>query len=255
MRRRSPRRCLRPSARASRARRKFRSRSCRSAAASSVGPFDVEFVSMAHSIPESNALIIRTPAGTVLHTGDWKIDPTPILGDADRRGEAARAGRGGLPRARRRFHQCRARGPLAVGNRRRQDPRRTDQDRARPRGGDDLRLQCGAPARGRRRRARRRPRGGGGRPRHGAHHPGRARDRLSRRRAGFPRASMPTAICRRDKVVALCTGSQGEPRAALARIAEDQHPDVDAVARRPRDLLRRAPSPATRRRSAASSTG
>ena len=46
-----------------------------------VGPFDVELVSMAHSIPESNALIIRTPAGTVLHTGDWKIDPTPILGD------------------------------------------------------------------------------------------------------------------------------------------------------------------------------
>ncbi len=36
---------------------------------------------MAHSIPESNALIIRTPSGTVLHTGDWKIDPTPILGD------------------------------------------------------------------------------------------------------------------------------------------------------------------------------
>ena len=47
-----------------------------------VGPFDIELVSMAHSIPESNALIIRTPAGTVLHTGDWKIDPTPILGDA-----------------------------------------------------------------------------------------------------------------------------------------------------------------------------
>ena len=46
-----------------------------------VGPFDVEMVSMAHSIPESNALIIRTPAGSVLHTGDWKIDPTPILGD------------------------------------------------------------------------------------------------------------------------------------------------------------------------------
>ena len=46
-----------------------------------VGPFDVELVSMAHSIPESNALIIRTPCGAVLHTGDWKIDPTPILGD------------------------------------------------------------------------------------------------------------------------------------------------------------------------------
>ena len=46
-----------------------------------VGPFDIELVSMAHSIPESNALIIRTPCGTVLHTGDWKIDLTPILGD------------------------------------------------------------------------------------------------------------------------------------------------------------------------------
>src|SRR5215468_6114031 len=46
-----------------------------------VGAFDIELVTMAHSIPESNALIIRTPAGAVLHTGDWKIDPTPILRD------------------------------------------------------------------------------------------------------------------------------------------------------------------------------
>ena len=45
-----------------------------------VGPFNVEYVSVAHSIPESNALIIRTPPGTVLHTGDWKIDPTPVIG-------------------------------------------------------------------------------------------------------------------------------------------------------------------------------
>src|SRR5712691_11797493 len=45
-----------------------------------LGPFDIEFVSMAHSIPESNGLIIRTRHGTVLHTGDWKIDPTPVIG-------------------------------------------------------------------------------------------------------------------------------------------------------------------------------
>src|SRR5262245_20257220 len=45
-----------------------------------IGPFDVELVNVAHSIPESNALVIRTPLGTVLHTGDWKIDPTPVLG-------------------------------------------------------------------------------------------------------------------------------------------------------------------------------
>src|SRR5262245_61475111 len=35
---------------------------------------------MAHSIPESNGLIIRTRHGAVLHTGDWKIDPTPVIG-------------------------------------------------------------------------------------------------------------------------------------------------------------------------------
>ncbi len=45
-----------------------------------IGPFRVEFVPVAHSIPESCALAINTPAGTVLHTGDWKIDPTPVVG-------------------------------------------------------------------------------------------------------------------------------------------------------------------------------
>src|SRR6195256_1379810 len=45
-----------------------------------LGPFDVELVSMAHSIPESNGLIIRPPLGAVLHTGDWKIDTTPVIG-------------------------------------------------------------------------------------------------------------------------------------------------------------------------------
>ncbi|MGQ4273031.1 ribonuclease J [Terrihabitans sp. B22-R8] len=38
------------------------------------GPFNVEFVPVAHSIPEANSLAIRTPAGLVVHTGDWKID-------------------------------------------------------------------------------------------------------------------------------------------------------------------------------------
>lgn len=45
-----------------------------------VGPFDIEYVTLTHSIPEPNGLAITTPAGTILHTGDWKIDPDPIVG-------------------------------------------------------------------------------------------------------------------------------------------------------------------------------
>ncbi|HEY2660716.1 MAG TPA: ribonuclease J [Caulobacteraceae bacterium] len=51
-----------------------------------LGPFQCELITLTHSIPEPNGLAIRTPLGTILHTGDWKIDPDPILGgvtDAD----------------------------------------------------------------------------------------------------------------------------------------------------------------------------
>jgi len=44
-----------------------------------VGPFTIEAINVAHSIPESNSLLITTPVGRALHTGDWKLDPTPVL--------------------------------------------------------------------------------------------------------------------------------------------------------------------------------
>ena len=47
----------------------------------SVGPFDLEFVTVTHSIPEANALALHTPHGTVVHSGDFKLDPTPLIGD------------------------------------------------------------------------------------------------------------------------------------------------------------------------------
>lgn len=52
-----------------------------------LGPFCLELITLTHSIPEPNGLAIKTPLGTVLHTGDWKIDPDPLLGgptDIDR---------------------------------------------------------------------------------------------------------------------------------------------------------------------------
>ncbi len=45
-----------------------------------IGPFDIELITLTHSIPEPNGLAIKTPLGTILHTGDWKIDPEPMLG-------------------------------------------------------------------------------------------------------------------------------------------------------------------------------
>jgi ribonuclease J len=46
-----------------------------------IGPFDLELITLTHSIPEPNAIAIRTPIGTVLHTGDWKFDPDPVVGE------------------------------------------------------------------------------------------------------------------------------------------------------------------------------
>ena len=98
--------------------------------------------------------------------------------------------------------------------------------RAAPRRGDDLRLQRRAHQGGRRRRAPSRARGRRGRPRHGARH------RSVARETGYLDGVQPFhgmdvyGHLPPDKVVALCTGSQGEPRAALARIAQDEHPEV-----------------------------
>ncbi|GAA6190534.1 ribonuclease J [Phaeobacter sp. NW0010-22] len=48
----------------------------------SVGPFKVGFLPMSHSIPESAGLVIDSPTGRVVHSGDFKLDPTPIVGEA-----------------------------------------------------------------------------------------------------------------------------------------------------------------------------
>ena len=190
-----------------------------------VGPFDVELCSVAHSIPESNALIIRTPHGAVLHTGDWKIDPTPVLGEKTDEtklralGEegclaligdstnAVRDGRspsesevaatiGGLIRN--------APGRVAVTTFASNVARiRAVADAARAAGREVVIV-------------------------------GRAMERVNQvaRETGYlddvqPFRSMEVyGHLPNDKVVALCTGSQGEPRAALARIAKDEHPEV-----------------------------
>jgi ribonuclease J len=190
-----------------------------------LGPFDVEFVSVSHSIPESNALIIRTPLGNVLHTGDWKLDPTPVIGPPTDEAKLKALG---------------AEGCLAlVGDstnavREGRSPSETDVARTL--------LELIVSAKGRiavttfasnvaRMRA----------VAEGARVAGREVVVIGRAMARVEQVARETGYLDGiqdfrsaefyghlppDKVVALCTGSQGEPRAALSRIAEDEHPEV-----------------------------
>ncbi|AKR49570.1 MULTISPECIES: ribonuclease J [Acetobacter] len=61
-----------------------------------VGPFDIEFVPVTHSVPEAQSMVLRTPSGIVVHTGDWKFDPDPLVGPATDLNRLAEIGREGV---------------------------------------------------------------------------------------------------------------------------------------------------------------
>lgn len=190
-----------------------------------LGPFNVEMVSVAHSIPESNALIIRTPQGTVLHTGDWKIDRTPVIGPPTDEAKLRAIGQEGV---------------LAVVG----DSTNAVRGGRSPSESEVARtlaeLIKSAPARvavttfasnvGRIQAVADAARAAG----REVVVVGRAMERVIQvaRETGYLqdvqelRGVDVYGYLPADKVVALCTGSQGEPRAALARIAQDEHPDV-----------------------------
>jgi ribonuclease J len=61
-----------------------------------LGPFDIECIAVAHSIPESMALAIRTPLGLAVHTGDWKLDDEPLVGPPTNAGRFEELGEEGV---------------------------------------------------------------------------------------------------------------------------------------------------------------
>lgn len=61
-----------------------------------LGPYKLEFLQMTHSVPEAQALVLRTPYGTVLHSGDWKLDPNPLVGPPTNLEAFAELGREGV---------------------------------------------------------------------------------------------------------------------------------------------------------------
>jgi ribonuclease J len=188
-----------------------------------IRPFEVEFIPVAHSIPESCALAIRSEAGLVVHTGDWKIDPTPLVGlPTDEARLKALGDEGVLALV------CDSTNVLREG----ESPSEADVaktlaalvERAAGRvvvtsfASNVARLRSAAEAafmNGREVVVM-----------------GRAMERVIAvaRECGYLNG-VPAFLgvdhfdrLPRDKVLALATGSQGEPRAAMARIAEDEHP-------------------------------
>ncbi len=191
----------------------------------SLGPFTIEFITVAHSIPESNALAIRSPAGTVLHTGDWKIDPTPLVGGKTDAPRLTALGEEGI---------LALVGDSTNAIREGRSPSEADVAKS------IAELVRTAPARvavttfashvDRIRAVAEAARATG----REVVVVGRAMERVIQvaRETGYLdgvqdfRGADVYGYLPPDKVLALCTGSQGEPRAALARIAENEHPEV-----------------------------
>ena len=191
-----------------------------------VGPFDLEYIPVAHSIPKSYAIALRTPLGTVVHTGDWKLDDTPTLGPPTDRARLEEIGREGVLAL-----VCNSTNAMREGR----SPSESDVARELEKVVAEAKARVAFTT--------------------FASNVGRTRSiALAAAKAGRNVVIVGRALRRalevsgelglleglppfldedayghlpRDKVVAILTGSQGEPRAALARAAEDDHPVVE----------------------------
>ncbi len=196
-----------------------------------VGPFTIEAINVAHSIPESNALLISTPVGRALHTGDWKLDPTPV-GNAPT--DVARLQAIGQDRTT----------PLALIC----DSTNAMKDGESPSEAEVAATLAALIAEAPHRVAVTTFASNVGRVIsivRAAHKAGRQvvmSGRSLHRITGIARElgmleGLPPLLDQdayksvpRDKCVLICTGSQGEARAAIARIARGEHPVIDLTA-------------------------
>ncbi len=192
----------------------------------SIGPFDLELVTLTHSIPEPNAIALRTPLGTVFHTGDWKFDPDPVIGEPADEATLSRIGEEGalavvcdstnvfvdgstgseadiLDNLSGIIAGCA--GQVAVACFATNVARLETIATAAARNGRDVVLA------------------------------GRSLQRITEaaRENGYMQ-DVPAFLMEEDagflpddKTLIICTGSQGEPRAALARIAAEDHPRIN----------------------------
>jgi ribonuclease J len=190
-----------------------------------VGPFNIEMISLTHSIPEPSALVLRTPVGAIVHSGDWKIDPNPIIGRAPDIDALRRVGDEGvlalLADSTNVFQEGHSGSEADV---------RDSFAKLFGTYPQRIAIACFATNVARLHSI---AVAAAANDRHVAL-VGRSLWRINHaaRETGYltdlPDFLRPDDIgyLPRDKVVLVCTGSQGEPRSALSRISRDDHPDI-----------------------------
>ncbi|HXQ50470.1 MAG TPA: ribonuclease J [Stellaceae bacterium] len=190
-----------------------------------VGPFELELITLTHSIPEPNAVVLRTKHGAVLHTGDWKFDPDPMIGPASDMAALERLGDAGVLAM-----VCDSTNAMRPGEAGSEGAVRQVLIDLVGRCANRVAIACFASNVARLESA------AVAAATHDRHVAlvGRSLWRIDRaaRETGYLRDVPPflteeeAAYLPRDKVLLLCTGSQGEPRAALVRIAADEHAHI-----------------------------
>ena len=190
-----------------------------------VGPFDMEMITLTHSIPEPNAIAIRTPVGTVLHTGDWKFDPDPVVGDAADVETLKRLGDEGVLAL-----VCDSTNVFTPGESGSEAELLNSLSELIADAEGRVAVACFASNVARLETIAKAARTNG----RDVVLAGRSLVRINdaARENGYL-ADVPAFLeeedaghLPEDKAVIVCTGSQGEPRAALSRIANDDHPNV-----------------------------
>ena len=190
-----------------------------------LNPFKIEFVTLTHSIIEPNGLKIDTPAGTIFHTGDWKVDPNPLVGKNINQEKLKKIGDNGVLAM-----ICDSTNVFSIGRAGSESDVRKNMLNVMSRqkkkilvtsfASNVARMEtvffCAEKI--------------------GRHISlvGRSMQRIYKaaRQCGYlqnviePLDPRDTKKLSRDKIVYLCTGSQGEPMGALNRISNFTHPDV-----------------------------
>lgn len=190
-----------------------------------LGPFSLELVTLTHSIPEPNAIAIRTDHGVVLHTGDWKFDPDPVVGDVPDADRLRELGDDGILAM-----VCDSTNVFSPGDSGSEGDLRESLSRIIKNCPNRVAVACFASNIARLQTVAEAARDNG----RDVVLAGRSLRRMvdAAKETGYLSEDLvfltedDAGYLPKEKTLIICTGSQGEPRAALWRIATEDHPRV-----------------------------